>query len=370
MPEPVAASQVLAALILCGIMGLLGQGVRATIGLKNAKALDSTTPGTQSTFSAAYFVLSLMIGFIAGVLAGLGIGLDKFMTVDLGHLDLLLGVAASGYVGADFIENSLSLVIPAAKPAAAADVVVAVTPASTPPVPPTPQPAPPPAPPPVADAMSLISSIKPAIDPTLLTAALKIVQPGLDAASWVPALTPAFAKFGLNTNRMVAAAIGQFMVEAGPTFNEIRENLNYTHAERLVEVFPKEFATVADAKPYVGKPEAIGNRVYANRLGNGDEASGDGFRFRGRGLIQLTGRSEYAEFGSTIGKTAEDAAAYCETFEGAAMSGCWYLSSRGCLPLADAWELSAITKKVNGAAILGNAQRIAYATAMLKHLGG
>ena len=71
-----------------------------------------------------------------------------------------------------------------------------------------------------------------------------------------------------------------------------------------------------------------------------------------------------------MGKSAEDAAAYCETTEGAAMSGGWYLASRGCLPLADQWEVSMVTKKVNGAAMLGNDQRIAYATAMLKHLGG
>ena len=84
----------------------------------------------------------------------------------------------------------------------------------------------------------------------------------------------------------------------------------------------------------------------------------------------MTGRDEYTEFGATIGKTADDAAAYCETAEGAAMSGCWYLTSRGCLLLADTWSISAITLKVNGTGMVGNTQRIAYSNELLKALGG
>jgi predicted chitinase len=186
----------------------------------------------------------------------------------------------------------------------------------------------------------------------------------------VPTLSAAFTKFDMLTNKRMAAAIGQFLVEAGAAFQEIVENLRYTHASRIHNVFPKEFPTEADAEPFVNNPEALGNRAYANKLGNGNEASGDGFRFRGRGLIQLTGRDEYAEFGTTIGMTPEQAAQFCETPAGAAMSGCWYLSSRGCLPLADAWALSKITRKVNGAAMLGNDQRIAFSNAFLQALGG
>jgi predicted chitinase len=174
----------------------------------------------------------------------------------------------------------------------------------------------------------------------------------------------------MTGHRHMAAAIGQFLVEAGAAFQEVVENLNYTHADRLHDVFPSAFPTAASAEPFVGKPEAIGNHVYANRLGNGNEASGDGYRFRGRGLIQLTGRTEYSQFATSVGKTVDEVVTYCETPEGAAMSGCWYLSSRGCLPLADSWQLSEITRRVNGAAMLGNAQRIAYSNAMLKALGG
>ena len=104
------------------------------------------------------------------------------------------------------------------------------------------------------------------------------------------------------------------------------------------------------------------------RHGNGDAASGDGYRFRGRGLIQLTGRDKYEAFGRAIGKTAEEAADFCETREGAAWSGCWYLASNGCLPLADAWDIDAITARVNGPAMEAAGERRRYSDAMLNEL--
>ena len=202
-----------------------------------------------------------------------------------------------------------------------------------------------------------------------LTSALSAVAPKVDVGAWVPALNTAFAQYAFNSDKRMAAAIGQFLVEAGDAFAAISENLNYTHADRLAQVFPSYFPNAQAAQPYVGNPAALANHVYANRLGNGNEQSGDGYKFRGHGLIQLTGRAEYAQFGATIGKSADDAAAYCATQEGAAMSGCWFLSSRGCLPLADAWDISGITRIVNGKAMLQNAQRIAFANAILKQLG-
>jgi hypothetical protein len=92
-------------------MGLMGQGARAAVGLKKANALGGQ-PSQDSEFSAAYFALSLMIGFIAGVLAGLALGLQYFVRINLADIKMLLGVAASGYAGADFIENSLSIFLP------------------------------------------------------------------------------------------------------------------------------------------------------------------------------------------------------------------------------------------------------------------
>lgn len=346
-PQDIAT--VLAAMLTCGLLGAIGQGIRAVLGLKKANTVDATGP--QAQFNAAYFGISLMIGFIAGVVAGIVLGLKNFISINLDDIKPFLGIIASGYAGADFIESSLSLVLPGSAPKAVSQVPESPAPSSQSPASPS------------------VAAPVPSGD-DLFRAALAIVAPKVNAATWLPPLTAAFAKFDVNTDRRKAVAVGQFLVEAGAGFNEIKENLNYTHADRLVQVYPSYFKTVQDAQPYCGNPEKLGNHVYANRLGNGDEATGDGFRFRGRGLIQLTGRAEYAEFGATIGKSAEDTAAYCETPEGAAMSGCWYLSSRGCLPLADQWQISMVTKKVNGAAMLGNQQRIDYAKDMLKHLGG
>jgi predicted chitinase len=354
-----SGSEVLAAIIICGLFGVIGQGIRAVLGLKKAN-LNGPQVGPQAQFSAAYFALSIMIGFIAGIVAGIITGLQNFINIDLNNMKLLLGIVASGYAGADFIESSLSLVLPNTNTSGA-------NPQTAPPASP---PAAVPAPAPNAALVSEVFAALPAPEVTAdsLNTALGIVANSVNRATWVAPLIAAFDKFDMDTKKRVAVAMGQFLVEAGSAFQELIENLNYTHAERIAEVFPRSFPTVQSAEPYVGTPEALGNLVYANRLGNGDVKSGDGYLFRGRGLIQLTGRDEYSEFGATIGKSAEDAAAYCDTTEGAAMSGCWYLSSRGCLPLADQWQVDMVTKKVNGAAMLGKAQRLQYANDMLKRL--
>jgi predicted chitinase len=352
---PSTVESTLAALLLCGILGLVGQGIRAIVGLKNANALASTTPSQQSVFSESYLLFSLMIGFIVGVIAGITLNLQNISTVDPSNWKLLLGIIGSGYVGADFIENTMSLFIPGPGVTAPGGVVTApvVTPGGTAVVAP---PAPPP--PPLPDTGI-----------TTLTSALSIVSPKVNTAVWAPALVTAFSKFDLNTNRRQAAAIGQFLAEAGPAFNELVENLNYS-AEQAARVFHGIFATPDDARPFIGDHQRFGNHVYANRNGNGNEASGDGFRFRGRGLIQLTGRTEYTDFGKFINKSPEDAAQFCETAEGAAFSGCWYLSTRGCLPFADTFDIDAITRRVNGSAMEAAEQRRQFSNSMLKHLGG
>jgi Domain of unknown function (DUF1906) len=113
----VDAGSVLAALLLFGLLGLLGQGIRAVVGLRNAGALNMTTPTDQSVFSAAYLLVSLMIGFIAGVLAGIALKFQDFTKLDQSSWQQLLGIIASGYVGADFVENTMNLVIPGAQSA-------------------------------------------------------------------------------------------------------------------------------------------------------------------------------------------------------------------------------------------------------------
>ena len=338
---------ILLALLLCGLLGTLGQGVRAIVGLKNAGSLNSTTPSEQAEFSLAYLVLSLMIGFIAGILAGVALNLENIITVDPGNWKLLLGIAGSGYIGADFIENTMSVVIPGAKSSAARTA-------------PSPVPAPPPAPvaPPAPEARGGASA---------LTAAMRAVCPQANAAVWVPALISAFEKFDFSNDRRRAAAMGQFLVEAGPALNEIVEDLYYTPG-RACQVWPALFPTPAAAEPYCADQRRFADFVYANVNGNGDAASGDGYRFRGRGLIQLTGRDEYSAFGRAIGKTPEQAAEYCDTQEGAAFSGCWYLASNGCLPLADAWDIDAITRRVNGDAMEAAGLRRQYSDEMVSRL--
>jgi predicted chitinase len=370
------AGNILAALILCGLMGMLGQGVRAAVGLKSASRLPSPQADQNTEFSAAYFVLSLMIGFIAGVLAGIAIGILNTPNFEF-NKQVLLGIAVSGYAGADFIENSLSIFIPPgsstdssskalrsaapsmADTAALSAHTVALTNATN-----------------AVQQLSAVSNrLSTAVAaPPVVTAAvpafgaaLHSVAPAIDRTKWEGALTDGFRKYLLTNNHRVAAAIGQFLVEAGDAFEEVIENMNYS-APRMMEVWPSTFRTQADALPYAHQPEKLGNFIYANRLGNGNEASGDGYRFRGRGLIQLTGRDEYNQFGAAIGMTAEQVSQYCETAEGAAVSGCWYLATRGCLPFADSWNLAEITRRVNGRKMQDHARRVRFSNAMLAEL--
>ena len=203
------------------------------------------------------------------------------------------------------------------------------------------------------------------LGPPVVAAALPLALPRVDAGLWASPLAIAFEAFGLHTARRVAGALGQFAEEAGEDFGHVLENLTYATPERLCVVFHSHFAGPADALPYLHEPEKLANHVYAHLRGNGDEASGDGYRFRGRGLIQLTGRDVYADFGVSVGRSAERASAYCDTPAGAAASGCWYLASRGCLDAADSWDLAAMTRAVNGRAMLGHTRRVAVAEKML-----
>jgi predicted chitinase len=338
---------ILFALLLCGLLGVLGQGVRAIVGLKNAGALNSTTPSEQVEFSLAYLVLSLMIGFIAGVLAGIALNLEDIITVDPSNWKLMLGIAGSGYIGADFIENTMSLVIPGARTAATKAAPPAVLGPRRPKI--------------------ISAAPQPHEGVSALTAAMRSVCPEADADLWAPALISAFEKFDFSNNRRRAAAMGQFLVEAGPALNQITEDLDYT-PDRACQVWPALFPTPAAAEPYCGDRRQFADFVYANVNGNGDAASGDGYRFRGRGLIQLTGRDEYAAFARAIGRTAEQAADFCDTTEGAASSGCWYLASNGCLPLADQWDIDAITRRVNGDAMEAAGLRRQYSDEMVSRL--
>jgi len=166
--------------------------------------------------------------------------------------------------------------------------------------------------------------------------------------SFVDPINKAIERFEINSTNRIAMFLAQVGHESGG-LNHIKENLNYK-AEGLTRVFPRYFNGV-DPNDYAHNPEKIANRVYANRMGNGDEDSGDGFRFCGRGLIQLTGRDNYTRFAHDMGMELEAAVEYLGTPEGATMSAGWFWDKNGLNPLADAGDTVHCTKKINGGTI-------------------
>jgi len=155
-------------------------------------------------------------------------------------------------------------------------------------------------------------------------------------------------KYDINTNLRVAHFLAQVMHESGD-FAHMAENLNYS-ADGLMKTFPKYFNTDSAAS-HARNPQMIANRVYSNRLGNGDVASNDGWNYRGRGFIQLTGKENYSKFAKSIGKSLEDTVKYLETVEGALESAAWYWNSRSINAKADFDNITDVTKLVNGGII-------------------
>lgn len=151
--------------------------------------------------------------------------------------------------------------------------------------------------------------------------------------------------YEINTPMRLAHFLAQTAHESGG-FRLTEENLNYS-AQRLTEVFPKYFRNV-DASSYARKPEKIASRVYANRMGNGDEASGEGWKYRGRGLIQLTGKSNYTRFANFLDFSLDDVDEFMKTPEGALESAAWFWYENDLNQLADKDDISAVTKKING----------------------
>jgi len=149
--------------------------------------------------------------------------------------------------------------------------------------------------------------------------------------------------------RRVAGFLAQIAHESGG-FNAVVENLNYS-AKGLMGTFKKYFPNEELAKQYERKPEMIANRVYASRMGNGNEASGDGYKFRGRGAIQLTGCSNYTAFAKDVGKTIDETIVYLETLEGAIESACWFWKKNGLNEIADKKDITLMTKRINGGTI-------------------
>jgi putative chitinase len=186
---------------------------------------------------------------------------------------------------------------------------------------------------------------------------------------WYNALSQLLPDYEINTPQRIAAFMAQCAHESGE-FTALKENLNY-RAVTLRKIFPKYFPTDEIANQYANLPnkqEAIANKVYANRMGNGDEASGDGFRYCGRGLIQLTGKDNYTWFAASIGITPDEASEYLQTFEGAAQSACWFWETNNLNQWADKGDILTLTKRINGGTI-GLDDRIKHYNHALHVLG-
>ena len=166
---------------------------------------------------------------------------------------------------------------------------------------------------------------------------------------WHKALSQLLPDYEINTPQRIAAFIAQCAHESGG-FLFLTENLNYK-AESLLKVFPKYFKDMATAKAYEKNPQKIANKIYADRMGNGNEASGEGFKYRGRGLIQLTGKTNYTWFAASLQISPEEAAEYTQTFEGACQSACWFWETNGLNAFADKGDILGMTKKINGGTI-------------------
>lgn len=166
---------------------------------------------------------------------------------------------------------------------------------------------------------------------------------------WYDAVCQILPVYEINTPQRVAAFLAQCAHESGG-FKFLRENLNY-RAESLLKTFPKYFKSLEEAKQYEKQPEKIANRVYSNRMGNGDEASGDGYRYMGRGLIQLTGKNNYTLFAAAIDTPLEQIPEYLGTFEGAVQSACWFWEQNNLNQWADKGDILTLTKRINGGTI-------------------
>jgi len=184
---------------------------------------------------------------------------------------------------------------------------------------------------------------------------------------WVEPLNETFNRFQILTPRQQAAFIGQCGHECG-NFRILEENLNYK-AATLMRLWPKRFPTLEFANQYAGNPKKIANMVYASRMGNRDEASGDGYRFRGRGCIQTTGSANYFHAGKALGVDFIMEPDLVATPQYAALTAGYFWSTHGCNALAEAADWVKLTKKINGGTI-GLDDRVKHTNHALAVIGG
>jgi len=175
----------------------------------------------------------------------------------------------------------------------------------------------------------------------------KLIKLGIEA-QWSEPLTTTFTSFGIDDVKKQAAFIGQCSHECGH-FKKLEENLNYS-AETLQKLFGHKFKS-GEIEVYAHHPEKIANRIYGDRGGNRDESSGDGWKFHGRGLIQLTLHDNYWHFGKAIGQDLVAHPELVATPMYAALSAGWFWKTHGCNELAEAQNWEGLTKRINGGLI-------------------
>ena len=183
---------------------------------------------------------------------------------------------------------------------------------------------------------------------------------------WLEPLIEVFHRYSINTPLRIAAFIGQCAHESG-NFKTLQENLNYS-AEALCRVWPSRFPSVEAAQPYHRNPDKIANKVYGGRMGNGTEETGEGSLYKGRGLIQLTGKDNYRLASDAL---SEDFVSSPDLVCGpkyAALTAGWYWNKRGLNKEADAKDYVGMTKKINGGTI-GLDDRVKHIAHALEVLG-
>jgi len=176
---------------------------------------------------------------------------------------------------------------------------------------------------------------------------LTAIMPGARAvaAAFIEPLERAMFEFAIVSELRVEHFTAQIAHESGQ-LRKMQEGMSYS-AQRLMEVWPSRFPTRAIADAYAHRPEAIANKVYANRMGNGNEASGDGWRHRGAGLIALTGRANQERCAKYFGIPLAQIGDWLRTPEGACRSAAWFWSEAGCNKLADKDDLDAVSDAIN-----------------------
>lgn len=181
----------------------------------------------------------------------------------------------------------------------------------------------------------------------------QMIPTNKEPEQWFEIAKDLFEKYNINTNLRIAGFMAQCAHES-MDFTRLEENLNYKE-ETLLKIFPRYFGpNKRSAAEYARNPEKIANYVYMDEFRSskmGNTQPGDGWRFRGRGIKQLTGRDNYTAFAKTVGKTAEEAAEYLETKQGAFESACWFWKTNNIEKFADADDITGMTKRINGGTI-------------------